>query len=117
LCFYGKHGTALVIPLAHKKNSFIMKNEKTRSIYKNAQRFADVTKSFIMQGNINRAKRCMLIAENLITTGNKEIQNAIANVYVFSLSSFMEMHRCNIKDLFPKQLQTEYYKQVNSSGI
>lgn len=94
-----------------------MKNQETKNIYKQAQRFADVTKSFVINGNIRRAKRYMQVAESLFTKGNKEIQNAISNVFVFSISSFMETHHCNIRDLFPKNLQNEYYKQLNISAI
>lgn len=94
-----------------------MKNKESKNINKQAQRFADVTKSLIVSGNIRRAKYCMQVAENLFTKGNKEIQNAISNVYVFSVSSFMEMHHCSIRNFFPKKLQNEYYKQENTSGI
>jgi len=94
-----------------------MKNQKSKNIYVQAQRFADVTKAFIIKGNIRRAKYCMQVAENLFAKGNKEIQNAISNVFVFSVASFMEAHHCNIKDFFPKNLQNEYYKQLKTSGI
>lgn len=110
-------GLCFEIVLTRTINISIMKNKKNKSIYKQAQRLADVTKSFIVQGNIKRAKRCMLVAENLFTNGNKEIQNAISNVFVFSVSSFLEIHHCSIRDFFPKSLQNEYYKQVNTSGI
>ncbi|MBX3107124.1 hypothetical protein SDC9_50770 [bioreactor metagenome] len=95
----------------------VKNNQNIQNIYKQAQRFADVTKSFIISGNIRRAIRCMQVTENLFTKGNIEIQNAISNVYVFSVSSFMEIHHCSIRNFFPKNLQNEYYKQVNTSGI
>ena len=94
-----------------------MKQKKNPNIYKQVQRLADVTKKLIISGNIPRAKRCMQVAEDLLFNGNKEIKNAIVNVYVFSVSSFMELRNCKIKGLFPKGLQTEYHKQVNRSGI
>ena len=54
-----------------------MKREEKKNIYQQAQRVADVTKSFILCGNIHRAKRCIQVAEKLFTTGNKEVQNVI----------------------------------------
>lgn len=98
-------------------NKNFIKMKTGNNSYTQAQRFADITKSFIISGNIRRAKRCVQVAEELFTKGNKEIQNAIANVYLFSLSSFMEIHHCNIRELFPKNLKNEYYKQINTSGI
>ena len=71
-----------------------MKSEMPINIYKQAQRFADFTKILIINGNIQRAKRCLAIASNLMEKGNKEMQNAISNVYVYSVSSFMELHHC-----------------------
>lgn len=88
-----------------------------RNIYKMAQHFAEVTKAFLIRGNVRKAKQCMQIAERFFTHGSKEIQYAIANVYVYSISKFMEVHHCNIKALFPQKLQKEYYKQINTSGL
>ena len=81
------------------------------------QRFADVTKTLIMTGNILRAKRCLQRAEDIFNSGTIEIKNAVTNVYVYSVSSFMELHHCNIRNLFPESLQFEYRKQVNASGL
>lgn len=47
-----------------------MKAKNNQNIYKQAQRFADVTKSSIISGNIRRVKRSMQVAENLFTKGN-----------------------------------------------
>ena len=77
------------------------------------QRFAEVTKTLIINGNIKRAKRCLATAEEIFNQGTGEIKNAIANVYVFSVTTFMEMHNCNIKNLFPENLKAAYLKQIN----
>ena len=79
------------------------------------QRFANVTKTLIMQGNIKRAKRCLQTAEYLLTQGTTEVKNAIADVYVYSVSSFLEVCHCNIKDLFPEKLSNAYKKQINAN--
>jgi len=94
-----------------------MKYNTQKNIYKQTQRFAEITKTLIMIGNINRAKHCLQIAENIYKNGSSEIKNVIINVYVFSVSSFMEIHHCNIRNLFPQSLHLEYQKQVKASGI
>lgn len=93
-----------------------MKAQSIPTIYKQAQRFADLTKTLIMSGNIQRAKQCLQKAENIFNNGTAEVKNAITNVYVFSISTFMDLHHCNIRNLFPESLQLEYQKQINSSG-
>jgi hypothetical protein len=98
------------------KNSSKMKNQVT-SIYKQAERFAEITKKSIISGNIVRAKKCLALAERLFISGSIETKNAISNVYVFSVSSFMEVRHCNISHLFPQTLKAEYIKQINASGV
>ena len=93
-----------------------MKNQVT-TVYKQAERFAEITKKAIISGNINRAKKCLVLAERLLETGSNETKNAISNVYVFSVSSFMELRHCTISNLFPKSLKAEYIKQINASGV
>ena len=93
-----------------------MKNQVT-TIYNQAERFAEITKSAILTGNIVRAKKCLALAEQLLITGSSETKNAITNVYVFSVSTFMEMRHCSISNLFPQSLKAEYIKQINTSGV
>ncbi|NDP28641.1 MAG: hypothetical protein GZ087_14655 [Flavobacterium sp.] len=93
-----------------------MKNQVTTD-YKQAERFAEITKRAIITGNIIRAKKCLILAEKLFETGNQETRNAISNVYVFSVSSFMELKNCSISNLFPKALKTEYIKPINTTGV
>lgn len=94
-----------------------MKAKAIPNIYLQAQRFAEITKDLIKSGNISRAKRCLQKAEDLFKSGSNEIRNAITNVYLFSVSSFIEIHHYNIRNLFPKTLQSEYLKQINASGL
>lgn len=89
-----------------------MKNQVS-TIYKQAERFAEITKSAIITGNINRAKKCLAVAEQLFQTGSNETKIAITNVYVLSIATFMEVKHCNISNLFPKTLQDEYLKQIS----
>lgn len=89
----------------------------TETIYSKASRFAMVTKKSIMNGNIWRAKKCLMIAERIFEEGTQETKNAISNVFLHSVSLFMEVHNCNIKNLLPKKLMNEYLNQVNATGI
>ena len=93
-----------------------MKNQVT-SVCKQAERFAEITKKAIITGNIIRAKKCLTLAEKLFETGSNETRNAISNVYIYSVSSFMELKNCSISNLFPKSLKAEYIRQINTSGV
>jgi hypothetical protein len=93
-----------------------MKN-KVSSVYKQAERFAEITKRAIITGNIIRAKKCLVAAEQLFKTGSNETKIAITNVYVLSIATFMEVKHCSISNLFPKSLKEEYVKQINIAKI
>lgn len=93
-----------------------MKNKAT-TIYKQAERFAEVTKLAIVSGNIVRAKKFLSLAEQMMIQGSNETKSIISNVYVYSVSSFLELRHCNISNLFPASLKAEYHKQINASGV
>jgi hypothetical protein len=93
-----------------------MKNQVS-TIYKQAERFAEITKTAIITGNISRAKKCLALAERLFISGSNETKIAISNVYIFSVSSFMELRHCSISNLFPQTLKAEYINQINTSGV
>lgn len=107
----------LTFGISGKNTKFILMKNQVTSIYKQAERFAEITKKSIISGNIVRAKKCLALAERLFITGSIETKNAISNVYVFSVSSFMEVRHCNISHLFPQTLKAEYIKQINTSGV
>lgn len=90
---------------------------KMNTIYKQAERFAAITNKAIISGNIVRAKKLLNIAEDLLETGSHETKEVIATVYVYSVSTFMEIRHCSISNLFPKGLKTEYIKQINTSSV
>lgn len=93
-----------------------MKNH-VKTVATRATQFAEITKSCIKQGNILRAKKCLDIAELLFNTGSTETKNAIGNIYVFSVSTFMELRSCTVANLFPPFLKKEYVSQINASGV
>lgn len=80
-----------------------------------AQRFAEITKLAIISGNISRAKKFLNIAENLLENGNYETKNLISNVYVYSVSNFMDLRNCSISNLFPKSFKKVYNNQINTN--
>ena len=94
-----------------------MKSKNFPNVYKQAQRFANLTKELIVSGNIRRAKSCLHKAEYLFVIGTYEMKNAIVNVYVYSVTNFMEIHHINISHILPKTLHSEYQKLIYSSGI
>jgi hypothetical protein len=91
-----------------------MKNISNQNIYSQMQRFADITKTLILQCNIQRAKECILIAEEIFYKGTTKSKNAVFNIFVFSVTSFMEIHHVSVKNLFPKSLRNENNKQINA---
>lgn len=92
-----------------------MKNQVT-TIYKKAERFAEITKTAIITGNIGRAKKFLALAENLLSTGSNETKNVISGIYLHSVTTFMEARHCAITNLFPQSLRAEYVKQINATG-
>lgn len=104
-------------PIKKYLTNYTLKNISNPTVYSKIQRFADITKNLIMIGNIQRAKRCLNVADEIYKNGSAEIKNAIVNIYVFSVSTFLEIHHCNIKNLFPEALHSAYQKQVNAYGI
>ncbi len=87
------------------------------SPYKRAQRLAELTKVIIVQDNITRLKRYFVLAEKIYVAGNTEIKNAVLNVFLFSVSSFIEINKPRAINLLPEILRQQYYKQVITFGI
>lgn len=97
--------------------NFIVMKTKIYTIYQQADRFAEITKKAIISGNISRAKKCLEKAEQLFETGSNETKSVISNVYVYSVSTFMEIRNCSISGFFPKTLKAEYVKQINAASV
>ena len=89
-----------------------MKNQVT-NVFKNAERFAEITKKALIAGNVQRAKKCIRVAEKLFVTGSTETKGIIANVYLYSIASFLNVKHCTISNLFPEVLKIEYAKQCH----
>lgn len=87
------------------------------SVYRQAERLADLTKTCIGNGNIPRAKKFFAVAEKCYRQGDNKTKNAVINVFLVSVSGFMELHRCGIRRLFPALLKREYIRRINASCI
>ena len=94
-----------------------MKTHSNKSVHKQMQLFADLTKQSICKNDWIRTRKYLSAAGELFIKGTSEIKSAIATVYVFSVSSFLEIQKINIQSLFPDCLYKEYQKQVHSLGV
>lgn len=93
-----------------------MKKVNTNLITK-MERFAEVTVNSLRLGKMVRAKRCFALAEDLFQKGNAEVKNAISNVYLYSVSHYLELNHFTMKQFLPVALHKEYVKQINTSGV
>lgn len=87
------------------------------SLIKKMERFADITISSLKLGKMARAKRCLVLAEELFKKGNDEMRGAITNIYLYSLSHYLELNRYPVSKMLPVLLRKEYVKQINTSGV
>ena len=93
-----------------------MKKVNTNLITK-MERFAEVTINSLKLGKMVRAKRCFALAEELFQKGNAEVKNAISNVYLYSVSHYLELNHLTTRQILPVGLYKEYVKQINTSGV
>lgn len=102
----------------HKQvNKIIFMKQVNISLIKRMERFADVTINSLRLGKTARTKRCLALAEELFKKGNEEMKNAVTNVYLYSVSHYLELNKYQISKLLPVGLHKEYVKQVNASGV
>jgi len=101
-------------------NAVLEKTEDVNNIYKAMQCFASFTKSLVNKGDFREVKHCFNVAENLLKHGNSTVINAIGNVYVYSLSSILDLTNplsLKVKSLLTDSLRKEYRRQVGASGL
>ncbi len=94
-----------------------MKDKPKPTIYAQMQRFADITKTSLKEGNLERARHCAIIAEEIFNNGTSEVKNIVENVYVFSVTSFMELKNYKVESIFAASLLSVYIHQINTSGV
>lgn len=91
-----------------------MKKGNNNSVYNQMQRMAELTVVMVLAGKLIRAKRFLDTAEKLFSSGNFQTRNAVANVFVYDISTILELHHYNVQSLLPVSLQKEYIKQSNA---
>lgn len=80
-------------------------------------RLADLTKQYVLKGNLKRVNDCLAIAEQQLRIGTQEMKNAVLNGFLFSYSIFMEMNNVALNIPLPELLEREYVKQINTHGV
>jgi len=66
--------------------SDVCSKEKSRTVYDVVRHLLRYTKSQVIKHNMEAAKKCMALAEQLYQKGNSAVKNAIENVFVYSFS-------------------------------
>ena len=80
-------------------------------------RLADLTKQYVLKGNLKRVNDCLAIAEHQLKIGTSEMKIAVVNGFLFSYSLFMEMNKVALNIPLPELLEREYVKQINTLGV
>lgn len=91
-----------------------MKKKNNNSVYNQMHRMAELTIITILSGKLIRAKRLIDVAAKLFADGNYQTRNAVANVFLYDVSSVLALRHCDVLALFPPSLQQEYTKQINA---
>lgn len=91
-----------------------MKRGHHHSVYNQMQRMAELTVMMVLSGKLIRAKKFLDAAEKLFLSGDYQSRNAVSNVYLYDVSTLLELHHYNVQSLLPVSLQREYIKQVNA---
>jgi len=87
------------------------------NIYKVLQGFSAYTKQCAEARNIQKLKSCFALADKLLNTGNKTVVSAVENVYVYSVSSIIEMVSPigeQVRKMLPGSIRRVYLKQINA---
>jgi hypothetical protein len=74
----------------------------------------------IFKGQKEKVKALFSKVEDHFTPGSEYTRSLISNKFIFPLSQLLEMNYSwgrEYLNLFPKQLQAEYCRQINSSGL
>ena len=92
----------------------------TRHYYKSIQAYANVTLVLCEQENFKKLDRYLKVALKLFKEGNENVRNGIVNVFLYTVSHFLDTHREHKRCMhayMPAELQMEYSRQHYASGI
>ncbi len=100
--------------------SDVCSKEKSRTVYDVVRHMLKYTKSQLIKHNLNAAKKCMILAEQLYQKGNNAVKNAIENVFVYSFSHAF-LHDTDqmkeVMEIVPPSLYKLYRAQVINSHL
>ena len=92
----------------------------TMHYYQSIQVFAQATLALCEQNNFKKLNRHLRVVLKLFNGGNDTVRNGIVNVYLHTVSHFLDTHRAHKKWMeayMPAELQKEYARQHYTSGI
>lgn len=84
-----------------------MKNGNNGGVYNKMQRMAELTVTMVLSGKLIRAKRILDAAEKIFLNGNYQCQNTVSNVYLYDVSTVLELNKYNVQVLLPISRQKE----------
>ena len=74
------------------------------------------TKSLLASGHIEKARQLIDQAAEMYRHGDILTRNLVSNVYVFSISSYIELYDKNLLKLLPDDLKREFHEIVGSQA-
>jgi hypothetical protein len=102
---------ALAIELSNIKDD--------NDVYRAIDCLTDYTKELIREDRLNEVEICFHIAYELLHEGNRLIQLAVENTFVYSVSRLLEISLNTThaaRTLFLNNFKKEYCKQINSKN-
>ena len=89
--------------------------KNNKNIFNLLHVFTSYTKKCAEIGNINKLKSCFVIANKLLREGNNAVKSAVENVYVFSVSSLIEIAspiQKQVQKILPENLKNAYLNHI-----
>ena len=100
---------ALAIELSYIKDN--------NDVYRAIDCLTGYTKTLIREDRLNEVEECFQTAYDLLHEGNRLIQLAVENTFIYAISSLLEISlnaTQHVRALFLNNFKTEYCKQINS---
>jgi hypothetical protein len=94
--------------------SQLCKTEKG-NVYNIVRHLFNYTKSHVVKHNMDAAKHCMRLAEQLYHKGNQAVKNAVENVFVYSFTHgffYDRRQEQQLKEIIPLSLYEIYNRQL-----
>jgi len=93
----------------------------TLNIFRSIQCLTDYTRHKVAQHDLRVVKKCFAIAENIYSSGNVLVRDAIENIFVYSFSALLNLgskdEKGELQAIMPICLHTAYVQQLLKPGI